>query len=72
MLVFVILGQTLAALLMSRGCFGRKSSTVNASVSSIRAALLDGANVVDLRRADERETDAEGVFVKIEGTVSAV
>ncbi len=74
MLVFVVLGQVGAAALVSKGVLNKNKAAydANAPVSAIRTAIRSGANVVDVRGADQREADADGVFVVFEGVVNAV
>jgi sulfur dioxygenase len=68
-------GTRSAAVAEENGLLGKKkknSNNGNAPVAAVRAALRNGANVLDVRGADEREADANGIFVVFEGAVNAV
>lgn len=82
-LASVVIGQIAAAWIVSKGwLFKQKEAAVgatkskiyeeNSTVDEIQSALEAGANVMDLRGADQREADSRGEFVVFEGSVSAV
>merc|ERR1719313_1339500 len=79
-LACTLLGQTLAAWLASKGFLSKEKTSFsesstkkyeeNSTVVEIQSAIQHGANVLDLRGADQKEADSSGVFVVFEPSVN--
>jgi len=76
MLFFVFIGTSIARI-MDKLCCKMNSATVGSNDQNVDVTTLakliteDNALVLDVRNADQRETDSNGVYVVFENTLSA-